>query len=454
MKNTPTTLRTFYVLTITQTLSLIGSAMTSFAIGIWVFTETGDTTPLLLVQVFFWLPRVTLGSVAGVIADRLQRRMLIIVGDAGQAVPTCLLMLSFATDNFALWQLYAAALVQSMFGLLQGPAISASITMLVPDNHRDRANAILEVVGPMAGVVAPVVGGFLYAVIDVAGVMLVDLATFLVAVAVVSQLHIPQPKRTAESESVEGTFWQEMRGSFQFLRSRRGLWILSSYFMFLNFITVGIWRLMGPYVLILTDYNERLLGILMACSSIGLVTGGLITLVWQGTRPRIHTIMPTLALAGVGLMVFGLARSPLALAVTMFIMMLPYKMNNALLSSIQQAKIPPDMQGRVFGMLSQISMFAMPITYLVTGPLVDDVLQPAVGTSGWKVVAPLVGNGEGAAIGLYIFVCGTLLFVGSLIVYALPVIRHMERDLPNYAPSEHLQEAVVAREMEPAAQPA
>ena len=131
-------------------------------------------------------------------------------------------------------------------------------------------------------------------------------------------------------------------------------------------------------------------------------------------------------------MVFGIVRTPLAIGITLFLMMLPYKMNNALLSSIQQVKVPPDMQGRVFGLLGQISTFALPLTYLITGPIVDNFLEPMVGQGNWDLVAPLVGNQAGAGMGLYIIICGVLLLLGTILVYILPIVRHLERDLPNY----------------------
>lgn len=425
------TLRTFYILTITQTISMLGSAMTAFAIGVWLFLETGKTTPLMLVAFFSWLPQMILGGVAGVFADRLNRRMLIMLGDAGQAVPTLLLALVFATDTFQVWQLYVAALVQSFFGMMQGPAFMASVTMLVPDGHRTRANAILQVAGPLAGMMAPVLGALFYTVIGITGVIVIDLVTFLLAVGVAWMMHIPQPARTAESEATKGTVWQELRGAYEYLAARRGIFYTCLYFMFLNFITNGIWGLMTPYMLTLTD-SERTVGVLQGISSAGLVVGGLIPLVWQGTRTKVHSIFPTLMGAAVGLIVFGMVRTPVGLGIAVFVMMLPYKFTNALLASIQQAKIPPDMQGRVYGLISQLSIFALPVTYLVTGPIVDRVLEPAVGGNHWHWVDGLVGHEAGAGMGLYIITCGTLLLMASVWVYALPVVRHLERDLPDF----------------------
>ena len=290
-QSTAYNMRNFYILSSTQVLSLIGSGMTNLAIGLWIFQETGNTTPLLLVGFFFWLPRMIGGSLGGVLADRFSRKKLIIWGDTGQAIPTLLLMISFFTGNFAVWQLYGAALIQAIFGLVQGPAWGASITMLVPEDKRPHANAIQQTIGPMAGFLAPSLAGILYAVVGVAGVLTVDLITYLSAVFVISLLTIPQPEITEENKETKGSIWVELRGGWQFLTSRRGLFILSLYFTFLNFVTSGIWRLMPAYILTLTD-SEALVGILLSISSLGLVTGALLPSFGKGQIPAFILFYP------------------------------------------------------------------------------------------------------------------------------------------------------------------
>lgn len=432
-------LRTFYTLLITQVLSMLGSRMTGFALGIWIFTETGNTTPLVLVPLFTILPYMLLSSVAGVFVDRFSRKWLIILGDAGQAIPTLVLLLLFSTDAFAVWHLYLAVITQSFFGLMQGPAMTASITMLVPDSHRNIANALGQITQPMAGLIAPPIAGLLYTVIDVSGIIALDLLTFIIAVIVVSTLTIPQPQKTqkpktddSDTES-DSSMWTELKEAFGFLATRRGLLLVSLYATFLNFITVGAFPLILPYVLLMTD-SEPFVGVIQGVFSFGLIAGGLSTTLLPSKFSRVRVSMMGMVVAGVGLAVFGTVRTPIALVLVGFVMALPYKMFNALFMSILQAKIPPDMQGRVFSLLTQVATFAMPITYIVTGPLIDEILEPAVGGSGWSVFAPLLGSEAGAGIGLYMLFCGSLLAIGSLVVYAVPSVRNLERELPDYLP--------------------
>src|SRR5215204_5941655 len=172
-----TNLRTFYILVITQTLSIIGSRMTALAVGIYVFTESGQTTPLLLVAFFNELPAMLANSLVGVWIDRWDRRWMMILADSGQAFGTVLLLLSFVSGHFQLWQLYAVALTQGLFAMIQSPAKDAVVTLLVSDEHRDRANAVQALAFPLAGVVAPAVTGLLYVMIGLTGIVLIDLLT-------------------------------------------------------------------------------------------------------------------------------------------------------------------------------------------------------------------------------------------------------------------------------------
>ena len=182
---------------ITQVLSLIGggAGLTGVAIGIRIFSDTGSATPLLLVFLFSALPLMVGGSLAGVLADRWKRRTVLLVTDAGQALGTILLLLSFGSGMFQLWHLLLMVLLGGALEMLQRPAMKSSVTMLVPEAHRDRANAIRQITGPAAGMIAPVVTGFVYALIGVTGVMIIDLAIlFVVAMMVLLFLvQIPQP---------------------------------------------------------------------------------------------------------------------------------------------------------------------------------------------------------------------------------------------------------------------
>lgn len=430
MKNR--SLRTFYIILLTQTFSLIGSRMTGLAVGIKVFGDTGNVTPLALVAFFSALPAVLSASVAGVLADRWDRRVVMAISDAGQAVATLALLILFATGAFQLWHLYLLAVVQSTFSIFQAPAFQASVTMLIPDEQRDRANAIQQLTGPASGIIAPVLAGLFFAAIGATGVMALDLFTFAVAMTVILLVHIPRPAQTAEGKAIDqGSIWKQAFTGFRYVRTKGMLLWLILCATAANFLINGALVLNTPYILTLTG-SEATLGILLGVMSAGPLVGGIIMSAWGGTRPRVHTILPGIAIEGVFLALYGVTRSPVAMGFALFFVLLPMPFVNASFFSLLQVKIPPDVQGRVFSSVLQLAMLLTPLTYLLAGPLADRVFEPAVGTSGWRVVEPLVGAQAGSGMGLLMVIYGMVMIVTMLAAYALPAMRRMEAELPDY----------------------
>jgi DHA3 family macrolide efflux protein-like MFS transporter len=425
--------RTFYLIIITQTLSLIGSSMTGFAIGIKVFNDTGQVTPLALVGFFSQLPRILSASFAGVLADRWDRRKVLILADAGQAIGTFILLAAFATDNFALWILYLVVLIQASFEVLQSPALSATVTMLVPDEQRDLANTIQQINRPAANIIAPIVAGLLFVVIGVTGVMALDLISFFVAIGALYLAQIPRPKRTAEGERARGSVLKEAWSGFQFMLERRLLLYIILYAMLLNFLFNAAGIMMTPYVLTLTG-SEAALGAVMSSLGLGMVVGGIAFSVWRNKPGRIHILMVGVIISGFFLSVLGVSRTVLALVIVHFLALFPNPAINASLMSLLQIKTPPDMQGRVFASITQLAMLATPLAFLIAGPLADQVLEPAVSTSAWAIVEPIVGSEPGSGMGLLMVINGMIIVVSGILLYSWKPIRGLEDSLPDYIP--------------------
>jgi MFS transporter, DHA3 family, macrolide efflux protein len=427
-------MRTFYTLILSQTFSLLGSRISGLAVSIWVFNQTGNATPFALVAFFSALPSVLASTLSGMLADRWDRRYVMALADGGQVVGTILLFISFSSGNFQLWHLYAVTLIQSVFGVFQGPAFQASVTLLVPDDQRDRANAIQQITGPVAGIIAPAIAGVVYSLVGISGAIMIDLFTFIVAFIVVLVVRIPRPEQSAEGRAMRESLWREMSGGLRFLMARWPLMFNVLYTSFVNFLVAGAMALALPYLLARTQ-SETTLGILLAVFNLSAIAGAVVMGAWGGTRPRIHTIMLGIIVAGVFLTLMGAAQSAPALGVTLFCFMFPLPFANAAFISLMQAKVPPDIQGRVFAVSSQISLVLTPLAYFIAGPLADNVFEPAVGQPGWEVVAPVVGGGAGAGMGLILFLAGGLTTIISLIVYAMPITRHLEASLPDYEPA-------------------
>lgn len=426
---------TYYLLVATQTLSWIGSQTSSLAVGIAVFRLTGHATPIALIGVFWSLPRIVLGGLGGALADRLDRRALMLAANLGYVVSNGLLLLAFVSGRFQLWQLYALTALSGMFGVAEAPALQASVAMLVPDRHRDRANAIQELSYPSAVVVAAALAGLLYASIGVAGAILVNLATFAVAIAVLAVIRIPMPAANADGHAAGGGVWGQFFGGFGYLAGRPALLTLCIYISLIGATAGGFfWSLMTPYLLDRV-HATSVFGFVYGIGFAGAIAGALAMAAWGGTRPRIHTVMVSTLLAGVGLALTGAARTPVMLAAAMCLLTFVIPFANAAISSIFQGQVAPDFQGRVFAAVAQLSTLLGTLASLAAGPLADRIFEPAVARPGWRTIAWAVGGAPGAGIGLMYLIAGLWIVGLSAAVYASPAVRRVEASWTPAAPA-------------------
>jgi MFS family permease len=420
----------FYLLLITQTLSLIGSRLTAVGMGIWVFQTTGSTTPLLLTLFFNELPAMLFGSLAGVLIDRWDRRKVLVLADSGQAFGSLVLIASLLTGSFTIWLLYLVAFVQGTFSTLQQPTEDAVIPLLVPPGQLDRANGIRQMAFPLASTAATALAGILFVATGITGILLIDLATYFIAVAALWFVQIPQPPVSEEGQQAKGYWLHELLSGFRYLTSRRVLCLYLLYLTFINFLLNGPLSLDIPYLLLRTG-NEQAASSLLALMNLGALAGAILTTILGQVRRRVLLQLGSLLLCGVMFLVFGMARAGWLLGAALLVLMIPLPMGNALTISLLQSKTPADMHGRIFATFSQLSFLGSTISFLLTGRMVDAWLEPAVSSPGWQRWALFFGSQPGAGIGLLLFVTGLLMLAATLIMLAVPAIRRMDTSLPD-----------------------
>lgn len=423
--------KAFYLLVVTQTLSLIGSRLTGVGLGIWVFQTTGSATPLLLTAFFNELPAMLGGSIAGVFIDRWDRRIVMILSDAGQALGSFLLLISVLTGRFELWQLYSISFLQGLFSVFQQPAEDASITMLVADSQRDRANAIRQMAFPLAGVFSMALAGILYVTVGIEGLILIDLLTFFLALVGLLFVSIPAPPITEISTiSVDSLLKEWLQGA-AFLWQRKQLLVFLLYMLLINFLLNGPLSLDIPFLLLRTG-SEKLSGYLMAVMSLGALLGAMIIAAHGKVKRRVLTLLLGMLITGAMFLLFATTSSIWIMAFALLLLMIPLPISNTLMISLLQRKTPPQMQGRIFSIYGQMSYFGSTISFLLTGRLVDHWLEPLVLTEAWHPWQVLVGSSPGAGMGLLIFFSGVIILILTASMFFMRPIRRMEEGLIDY----------------------
>jgi DHA3 family macrolide efflux protein-like MFS transporter len=431
----PTGMAAFTIIWIGQIVSLLGTAMSQFGLTLWAYEVTGKATPLALVGFFFLVPIVALGPFVGVLVDRSNRRLMMMLSDLAAAFITVIVLTLYTTGNLQIWHLYVTAAISGTFQGFQWPAYSAAITLMLPKEQYARANGMMEMAGNASYVFAPLLAGALFGPLGLTGILVVDLVSAAVAVGTLLFVHIPQPPETEAGREGAGSFLKETAYGFRYILARPSLLGLQTVFMVGNFFNNLAFGVLAPMILSRTGSNELIFGSVQSAGAIGGVVGSLAMSAWGGPKRRVHGVLLGWFCSGfLGQMVLGLGQALPIWAVGMFLLAFFSPFINGSNQAIWQAKVAPDVQGRVFATRATIAWLVMPLGQLLAGPLADHVLEPAMAEGG--NLAPLfgwlVGSGTGAGMGLQFAVTGLLAALAGLGGYLFPVVRNAEDILPDH----------------------
>lgn len=428
-------MKTFSVLWLSQLISIVGSGLTSFALGVWVYQRTGSATAFALITLFVVAPGVLLSPLAGALADRWDRKTLMILGDFGAALGTGIIALLVALGRLEIWHIYLASALTSICGAFQWPAFAASIPLLVPKERLGRANGMLQVADAAGLVIAPLLAGALVVTIGLWGVILIDFVTFLVAVAAMLPMRIPRPVVSEERQAAPPSLRREIAEGWSYIHTRSGLVALFGLFAAFNFLVGMAGILVQP--LILSFASPAVLGTLVSIGGSGLLVGGFVMGVWGGPKRRVQGILLFLLIGGILLCLHGLAPSPLLIGIVAPLFLFTWPILNGTSFSILQTKIAPEVQGRVFALSHMIMQSSRPVAALIAGPLADRVFEPLLAVRGPLAgsIGRTIGTGPGRGIALLFIVLGVLEILTAVAGYLHPRLRHLDSELPDL-PSE------------------
>jgi MFS family permease len=424
----------FTIVWLGQIASVLASMMTQFGLTIWAFEKTGSATALGLVQVFFLIPFLLISPLAGALVDRHNRKMMMMVSDLGAGLATIGILILQALGILDIWHLYLAAMINGLGNTFQWPAYSATISTMLPKEQYGRANGMMSLIEAGPGVIAPLIAGALLPLIGLTGILFIDVATFLLAIGALLLVYIPQPERTQEGAQAQGSIWKEAVFGFRYIFARPGLLGLLMVFLIGNLFSNIQLTLLAPMILSRTGNNSVIFGSVQSAGAIGGVAGGVLMSLWGGFKRRVHGVLLGWILASLALSFLGIGRDLSIWIPSMLIGALFFPLVNSSSQAIWQAKVPPDLQGRVFSSRRLIAWVTTPIAPILAGTLADYVLEPAMRTINpfSQTVSGLVGTGPGAGMGFLTVVCCLACVLVGVGGYFSPAIRNVEDSLPDH----------------------
>jgi DHA3 family macrolide efflux protein-like MFS transporter len=424
-------MRVFLVVWLGQVVSVVGSGLTSFALGLWVYERTGSVTPYALTGLFAVLPSLVLSMLAGVLVDRWDRRRVMVLGDTGAGLATLAVALLFLTGRVQVWHIYLATAVSAAFSTFQRLAYTAATTQLISKESLGRANGLVQFGQAASEILAPALAGILLLTIKVQGVLLIDFATFLFAVTTLLLVRFQKIGITAAGRPGEEPLWREVTYGWRYVAARPGLRGLMAFFVVVNFLWGMVGAVVAPMVLGFTSTDA--LGVIISIAGGGMLTGSLVMSAWGGPKRRINGVLTFEMLSGLCFLLIGLRPAFWPVAVGAFGAHLTIAIIYGSNQAIWQTKVPPDVQGKVFAAQQMIAASTRPLAYLVAGPLVDRLFEPLLAPGGGlaRSVGQIIGVGPGRGIGLLFILMGALKVGVTLASYLDPKIRRIEDELPD-----------------------
>ncbi|MYW03976.1 MFS transporter, partial [Streptomyces sp. SID3343] len=413
-----------------QFVSMIGTALSTFALGVWVYLQTGSAFDFAMISVAAVLPAVLLLPIAGAVADRYDRRRIMIFTDTAAAAGMLSLGVLLWTGHLQIWHVYVVACIGSVCNAFQRPAYIAAIAQLVPKRYLGQANGLAQLGTGSGDMLAALAGGVLVAAVGLHGVVLFDMVTFLIGVTVLLRVRFPNTL----FEKREEPLLREVVTGWRYIVRRRGLVAMVVFFVVFNYLFAVATVLVTPMVL--ADGSAVTLGVVTAFGGIGAVLGALVMALWGGTTRRATGMIGFTSLVGVAAVFAGSRPEPVVVAIGLFVLWAALMILNSHWMALIQTKVGMELQGRVLATNQMLAMSMMPLGFVTAGPLADRVFEPLLLPDGALAssVGVVLGTGPGRGTGLLLVLVGVVLGVWGLLGLLYRPLSRMEDALPDAIP--------------------
>lgn len=400
----------FILLWTGELISSVGGGLTSFGLGVYVFNMTGSAANMALVTLLGFLPTLILGVPAGVLADRYDRRLLMMIGDGCSAFGIIYILICMINGGASLVQICAGVFISSVFSALLEPSFRATITDMLTKEEYSKASGLVSLAGSARYLFSPVIAGFLLSVSDIRLLLIIDIATF--ALTIISAAVVRKGIGAVRVKKKEG-FISSLKVGFNVLTEKRGIMVLviisSAITMFMGMFQI----LAEPLILSFSD--AKTLGMAETICACGMLVSGLVLGI-KGIKSRhVKILSVSLMMSGIFMAGFGLFESiiPISLFGFLFFLSLPFA--NNCLDYLVRTNIPDELQGRTWGLIGFISQLGYVVAYTISGTAAD-------------LLGEITGRGVGRGSAMVVVAAGLCLALVALFIPAPPCIRELETE--------------------------
>jgi len=416
MKKTIQRLKTFLILWSTQSLSQLGSAMTSFALGLWVYSKTGSALQMSLLSICTYAPYILVSIFAGALSDRWDKKKVMLVCDTCAAATTLTVLILIQTDLMHPAYLCLLNAVNGLMNTIQQPASDVAVTLITTKEDYQRTSGLSSFSQSLITILHPIIATTLFSAGGMNLVISVDLISFVIAFFALL-LFVYIPKVTSKKEQEE-SFFASVKAGLVYLKQTPMILSLILFMAGVNLSASAFDAILPAYVIPRSNGGNSVLSIVTSCAGIATLAGSMITTILPKPKNRIRLIYITMLFSlSVEQFLLAFSRAPFLWCLAQFLGWSVVPIMSASMNVILRSTIPVEMQGRVYSCRNTLQYFTIPIGLYLGGLMVDHVCEPIMA---WPSLPGflhiLFGSGKGSGAGMMMFflgVFGTLICVIS-----------------------------------------
>lgn len=413
----------FMILWFGQFIASVGNGLTSFGLGVYVFEQTGKASSMALITLFAFLPGLLLSVFAGILADRYDRRMLMILGDGLSAIGLVYILVFMIMGKATLLHLCIGVTISSVFSALLDPAYQATVTDLLNEDQYSKASGLVQIAGAARFLVSPLLAGFLLAFSDIKLLLILDIATLVLTVFTTLVARKGISEKPIEKEK---NFKKEMKEGWLAITEKRGIFILVLVSTAITFFVGFFQTLNAPIILAFSD--SKMLGLTTTICASGMLVTSFLLGVFTIKKGYVKMLSAALFFAGLFMAGFAFKENIIIMCFFGFLFFAMLPPANTGLDYLIRTNVENELQGRAWGLIGFISQFGYVLAFAVSGILADYVFTPLLLEEGLlsSSVGKAIGVGAGRGTSFLLLLAGVLLSITAAILYNLKSVKKLE----------------------------
>ena len=415
-------MKNFYKLWLGELISNIGSGMTAFALSVYVYEKTGSVSYVSLIILLSFMPSIILSPIGGLLADRYDRRLLMIMGDLFSGLGLVYILWSIQAGEKSIVPIFIGITFSSIFTSLLEPSYRATLTDILEEENYAKASGLIQAAGSAKYLISPVIAGMILSVADIRVILLLDILTFITTCLMI---FLVRKSMNSETQNYKKDSFKGLLEGLFIIKENRGVYFLVIIMFFVCFFMGFIQILIRPMILALSSVKTA--GIMESLCAVGLLIGSL----WIGIAGIKKNYSKILAVAcffcGIFMSMTGVNENLNIIGISTFLFFSTLPFMNSCADVLVRVSIPNELQGRVWGLISLITQMGTVVAYIISGIMADYVFEPMFNKNGILVenIGIIIGTGKGRGIGFMLILSGIGMLIMAIVIWKNGEIREV-----------------------------